>query len=128
MPTDINPQDYQDDVNRLARQQFLARYPTLHGASAAGVAEGALAVVDDAGITHYPAFQFEPRRGTVMDVVQQIYALLRDDYDFGWQMALWFDTANPFLTGEATPLQLLDAEPQAVLDAAKKEAAMFEGG
>lgn len=63
----------------------------------------------------YPAFQFDAQ-GLPRKVISKMLAALGDAVG-GWQTALWFVTPNGWLDGEK-PVDLLDREPDAVLDAA----------
>ena len=63
----------------------------------------------------YPAFQFDAQ-GLPRKVISKVLAALGDSVG-GWQTALWFVTPNGWLDSEK-PVDLLDPEPDAVLDAA----------
>ena len=63
----------------------------------------------------YPAFQFDAQ-GLPRKAISKVLAALGDAVG-GWQTALWFVTPNGWLDGEK-PVNLLDREPDAVLDAA----------
>lgn len=66
----------------------------------------------------YPAFQFDAD-GRPRPVVARVLEVT--DLD-GWALALWFTTPSGWLGG-AVPVALLDAEPDAVVDAARRDAA-----
>ena len=63
----------------------------------------------------YPAFQFDAQ-GRPRKAISKVLAALGDAVG-GWQTALWFVTPNGWLDGEK-PVDLLEREPHAVLDAA----------
>jgi len=63
----------------------------------------------------YPAFQFDAQ-GRPRKTISKVLAALGDAVG-GWQTALWFVTPNGWLDGEK-PVDLLEREPHAVLDAA----------
>ena len=63
----------------------------------------------------YPAFQFDVQ-GRPRKVISKVLAALGDAVG-AWQMALWFVTPNGWLAGDK-PVDLLDREPSALLDAA----------
>ena len=63
----------------------------------------------------YPAFQFDAQ-GRPRKAISKVLAALGDAVG-GWQTALWFVTPNGWLDGEK-PVDLLDRQPAAVLDAA----------
>jgi hypothetical protein len=67
----------------------------------------------------YPAFQFEGGRP-----IKAVQAVLEA---FGgrktpWKMALWFTSNNGWLPQSARPVDLLTRDPQAVINAARREA------
>jgi hypothetical protein len=70
----------------------------------------------------YPGFQFTSE-GKPHPAVGAALAALRSNAEVSdWQAALWFAGANGWLGGRR-PVDLLDAEPHAVADAARREAA-----
>jgi hypothetical protein len=70
----------------------------------------------------YPGFQFTSE-GTPHPTVSSALGELRSNEPLSdWQAALWFVAANGWLGGRR-PVDLLDAEPDAVVDAAAREAA-----
>ena len=75
---------------------------------------------------HYPGFQFDQENQCVAPEMSEIIALLAADYDYGWQMALWFSCDNEWLDGK-TPLAVWPEDRQAVLEAARSESALFHG-
>lgn len=75
---------------------------------------------------HYPGFQFDQENQCVYPEMSEIIALLASDYDYGWQMALWFSCDNEWLDGK-TPLAVWPDDRPAVLEAARSESALFHG-
>jgi Protein of unknown function (DUF2384) len=70
----------------------------------------------------YPGFQFTSE-GKPHPAVGAALATLRSSAEVSdWQAALWFAGPNGWLGGRR-PVDLLDAEPDAVADAARREAA-----
>ena len=63
----------------------------------------------------YPAFQFDAQ-GRPRQVISNVLAALGTEVG-GWQTALWFVTPNGWLD-EEKPVDMLEREPLAVLDAA----------
>ena len=63
----------------------------------------------------YPAFQFD-QQGRPKGIIGKVLAMLGDAAG-PWQTAIWFTSANGWLDGKR-PLDLLDSEPDRVLDAA----------
>ena len=79
-------------------------------------AEGKIFAVEHESSLLYPAFQFDSQ-GRPRPVVADILSILAAKLS-GWQLALWFVSSNGWLDG-ASPLDLLDDDPERVLDAAK---------
>jgi hypothetical protein len=75
---------------------------------------------------HYPGFQFDHENQRLYPEMAEILALLAADYDYGWQMALWFSCNNDWLDGK-TPLAVWPGDRSAVVDAARAENALFHG-
>jgi hypothetical protein len=75
------------------------------------------------GVDHFPSYGLQVvTHGTVRTcepkpIMAALMAVLGGD-DSGWRLAGWFASANGYLHG-ARPIDLLDAEPSRVLDAAK---------
>ena len=65
--------------------------------------------------TLYPAFQFDAQ-GRPRQMISKVLAALGTEVG-GWQTALWFVTPNGWLD-EEKPVDMLEREPLAVLDAA----------
>lgn len=80
--------------------------------------DGKIFSVAHRGTTYYPAFQFAPTGRPRPVVARVLEALGGDD---GWETALWFTAANGYLEG-ARPVDLLETDPEAVVEAAKKDA------
>ena len=77
--------------------------------------EGRLFAVRRSGIDLYPAFQFAD--GTPRPAIKSILADLPDEMT-GWQIAMWFASANGWLDGAAPQDSL--SEPDAVIGAAQR--------
>ena len=77
--------------------------------------EGRLFAVRRSGIDLYPAFQIAD--GAPRPAIKSILAALPNDMT-GWQIALWFASANGWLDGAAPQDRLSD--PDAVVDAARR--------
>jgi len=75
---------------------------------------------------HYPGFQFDHENQRLYPEMAEILALLAGDYDYGWQMALWFTCNNVWLDGN-TPLAIWPDDRRAVIEAARAENALFHG-
>jgi hypothetical protein len=69
----------------------------------------------------YPLFQFDehhqPRK-----VVHSVLAAFGPDRA-AWNLALWFTSANGWLPDQARPVDLIETDPEAVLQAARHDAA-----
>jgi hypothetical protein len=84
--------------------------------------EGRLVAVPVGDELLYPGFQFTPE-GKPHPAVGTALAELRSNPRVSdWQAALWFVASNGWLGGRR-PVDLLDAEPDAVAEAARREAA-----
>ncbi len=77
--------------------------------------EGRLFAVRRSGIDLYPTFQFGD--GAPRPAIGQILAALPEGMT-GWQIALWFASANGWLDGAAPQDRL--SEPDSVIDAARR--------
>ena len=68
----------------------------------------------------YPAFQFEEHKP-----IKAVQAVLEafGDRRAPWKLALWFTSNNGWLPGSARPVDLLASDPQAVIEAARHDAA-----
>ena len=76
--------------------------------------EGKILSVLHKGTLYYPAFQFDAD-GRPRPIIARVLAAL-DEHE-GWSTALWFIADNGYL--EARPVDLLDADPEAVVAAAE---------
>lgn len=70
--------------------------------------------------TYVPNFQFDDRGRPCPAVARVIQILGKDTSD--WGLALWFTAANGWLDGKR-PVDLLQNEPEEVVQAAEHEAA-----
>jgi predicted RNA-binding protein YlqC (UPF0109 family) len=69
----------------------------------------------------YPLFQFS-EEGRPLPVVAETLAALDRSGDLSdWQRALWFTSANGWLAGRR-PVELLERDPNTVIEAARREA------
>lgn len=82
--------------------------------------EGRIFAIDHRGRTYFPAFQFD-NAGRPLPAIAKVIEHLGAD-ETGWQLALWFITNNGWLGGRR-PVDLLESEPEAVVDVASQEAA-----
>jgi hypothetical protein len=74
----------------------------------------------------YPGFQFNAE-GKPKPAIGGTLDLLRSDpHTTDWQMALWFVTPTSWLGG-IRPVDLLDKDPDAVIDAARREVSDLAG-
>lgn len=71
----------------------------------------------------YPAFQFDESAKPIKAVQAVLEAF--DGRKTPWKIALWFTSNNGWLADSARPVDLLTRDPQAVVEAARREA---EGG
>ncbi|MDP3317403.1 MAG: hypothetical protein Q8M47_15205 [Devosia sp.] len=68
----------------------------------------------------YPAFQFENHKPIkAMQAVLDAFGEHKDP----WKLALWFTSNNGALADDARPVDLLTSDPQAVIEAARRDAA-----
>lgn len=82
--------------------------------------EGRIFSVEHCGRIYFPTFQFD-RTGKPLPIIAKVIEHLGVD-EKGWQLALWFLTNNGWLGGRR-PIDLLESDPDAVVDAAAQEAA-----
>jgi hypothetical protein len=68
----------------------------------------------------YPAFQFSDDHKP-MKVVQSVLEIFADRKT-PWKIALWFTSNNGLLADSARPVDLLETDPQAIIQAARHEA------
>lgn len=66
----------------------------------------------------FPAFQFD--HGKPIKLVQTVLEIF-DGRKTPWKLALWFTSNNGWLPDNARPVDLLQADPQAVAQAARRE-------
>jgi hypothetical protein len=67
----------------------------------------------------YPAFQFDDYKP--IKAVQGVLEAF-DGRKAPWKLALWFTSGNGLLPGSARPVDLLASDPQAVIEAARRDA------
>ncbi len=82
--------------------------------------EGRIFSVTRHGATLFPGFQFDEEgrpKPVVTEVVRRLGGSSSD-----WELALWFTKATGWLGGRR-PVDLLDSAPEAVVEAADREAA-----
>ena len=77
---------------------------------------------DESGQTRevFPRFQFEDHKP--IKVVQSVLEAF-GERKAPWKLALWFTSNNGWLAGQARPVDLLEANPGAVVQAARRDAA-----
>jgi len=68
----------------------------------------------------YPAFQFSGHQPA--KAVREVLAAFGEWKD-PWKLALWFTSNNGWLPDSARPVDLLDSHPEAVIEAARRDAA-----
>ena len=68
----------------------------------------------------FPLFQFEDHKP--IKVVQSILEAF-GEHKAPWKLALWFASNNGWLPGQARPVDLLESAPDAVVQAARRDAA-----
>jgi hypothetical protein len=122
--------------NAAAREALLAEFGGLDSSAVAALAgssarnraalahrwkqEGRIFSVPCRGAALYPGFQFDDG-GRPHPAMAPVIAAL-GERGTEWELALWFAAGNGFLGGRR-PADLLAAEPQAVVEAAEREAA-----
>ncbi len=74
----------------------------------------------------YPGFQFNAEGKPKPAIGGTIDLLRSDPHTTDWQMALWFATPTSWLGG-IRPVDLLDEDPDAVIDAARREVSDLAG-
>ncbi len=105
-----------DQVAALAGSQAANRRATAHRWQA----EGKVFAVTHHTQVLYPGFQFDPDAGRPKRVVADVLAELPKAMT-GWALALWWVTPTDTL-GWDRPVDLLDADPEQVVRAARGEA------
>lgn len=119
--------------NAAARAQFVAEVPLLRSMDVARQtgsmarnasaqasrwkSEGRIFSVSGGGADRYPAFQFSSATGEPLPVVRELMHLFGGWNE--WQIALWFFAVNAWL-GDRRPLDVIEREPDAVLEAARR--------
>jgi hypothetical protein len=68
----------------------------------------------------FPLFQFEDHKP-----IRAVQAVLEafGEHKAPWKLALWFTSNNGWLPGQARPVDLLESDPDAVVQAARRDAA-----
>jgi hypothetical protein len=74
----------------------------------------------------YPGFQFTNEGKAHPAVGAALEALRSDPHTTDWQAALWFASPTSWLEGRR-PVDLLDSDPDAVIDAARREVSDIAG-
>jgi hypothetical protein len=126
--------------NADARRAFLAEFGTLTSREVAEFAgsraknraalanrwkaAGQIFAVEAGGQTLFPAFQFSRNDGQPRPVIAEILAALQPRFS-GWQTALWFTGRNGWL-GSRRPVEVLEAEPGAAAEVARRETEAFD--
>jgi hypothetical protein len=119
--------------NSLARTELMTEFGLLTGAEVAEInqsqadnraalasrwkGEGKIFAVSHQGRDYFPGFQFEiggRPRTAIADALEALGGAR------GWQTALWFTGANGYLD-DRRPVDVLDTEPEAVVEAARHE-------
>jgi len=72
------------------------------------------------GRTYFPGFQFDAE-GQPRAVIAEVIAAL-EPCSSEWELALWFAATSGWLGGRR-PVDLLESDPEAVVEAAHREAA-----
>jgi hypothetical protein len=80
---------------------------------------GEVFAVNYGGKPGYFAFQFDPITGRPKPAIAKIIEAFPPNTD-GWRLALWLTAANPRL-GNRRPVDVLDKDPEKVIEAAKGE-------
>ena len=78
--------------------------------------------VFDGRSVRYPLFQIDEAEGEPRPEIRNTLAYFRGRLT-GWQIALWFVTANAWTGKWRRPLDLLGREPERLVDAARHEVA-----
>jgi len=81
--------------------------------------KGEIFAVNYDGKPGYFAFQFDPITGRPKPAIAKIIEAFPPNTD-GWRLALWLTSANPRL-GNRRPVDVLDKDPEKVIEAAKGE-------
>jgi hypothetical protein len=121
--------------NSEARRRFLEEFGALTSSEIADLAgstaanrsalanrwrkEGRIFAVTHHGTLYYPAFQFG-EHGRPLAVIARVLSALEADELGEWEVALWFAKRTGWL-GDRRPIDLLQDEPDAVVEAARRE-------
>ena len=116
--------------------QLMKQYPSLKTdgqISASGIAtrvssvtarqlvkDGIIFAVKYHGIDHYPLFQFDERTGKPREIIKDLLAIFSIDACDAWDLFIWL-TVPTGLLGGSIPLDLMDLNPKAVIEAARRE-------
>jgi hypothetical protein len=98
----------------LTNSQATNRWARAHDWAKAGK----IFSVNDGTNERFPVFQLHD--GAPNPVIGRVLGVLRGHLT-PWQIAMWLTTPNPEFEGWRTPLDLLDAKPDAVVAAAQRE-------
>ncbi len=99
-----------------------ARTTNPHVTTSRWVSAGRVFAVETPGGRRFPGFQL--RDGEPRPEIAHVLAALRGALH-GWELLLWFTGSNGYLDG-ARPVDLLDRNPDAVVGAAREQAAQSE--
>lgn len=121
--------------NAEARHSFLERFGALKSEEVADIAgssaknraatanrwkrQGQIFSVPHRGGDYFPAFQFD-ESGQPLPTISSLISLFRQSEWNEWETALWFSAPNGWLDG-ATPVSLLERDPDSVVNAARQE-------
>jgi hypothetical protein len=121
--------------NSEARRRFLEEFGALTSSEIADLAEstaanrsalanrwrkeGRIFAVTHHGALYYPAFQFG-EHGRPLPVIARVLSALEASELGEWEVALWFVKRTGWL-GDRRPIDLLRDEPDAVVEAARRE-------
>lgn len=81
---------------------------------------GKMFAVYDGRLARYPLFQIDQMNGTPRPQIKDAIAYLRKQLS-DWQIAFWFVTANAWTGDWRCPVDLLETEPERVVEAARHE-------
>lgn len=125
-------------LNAAARAEFLRRWPCLTPSDVAALVGstgsspdafahtlargGQVFSVHHRGKDFYPAFQFDQAAARPKPAIADVLNELQEGAGLrGWELAFWFTDGNAWLPDEKTPLDLLDTNPEVVVEAARHE-------
>jgi polyhydroxyalkanoate synthesis regulator phasin len=81
--------------------------------------EGRIFSVPYQGGTYFPGFQFDAQ-GRPRPVIAEVIAVLGPPESTEWELALWLTSRHGWVD-DRRPVDLLDSEPEAVIEAARRE-------